>query len=283
MHRTGRKITLGLIVIVLGAGVLLKVIPPETDVALNNQHLVSIDGTLVTNPLDLSEVARKSGDFPLSPLSVAPGAGADQGPRESDWTPESPGNTQAAFFPPFASPTNNGRTGGNLPSSLTPSGTTAPDELAQGGNGGGSEVLPPVIASGGSEGRAGSAGDGSGGTGSIGNGGNSGSGGGSGPGADLPPLAPTGNDSEKPGAPNLPVEPLPTVPPVDLDLDDGSIPSGNLPPALPDPVVDQPNDASPTPPTHSVPDNGSTLGFLTLAAIIFVTRRSISLFQTHRD
>jgi hypothetical protein len=283
MHRTGRKITLGLIVIVLGAGVLLKVIPPETDVALNDQHLVSIDGTLVTNPLDLSEVASKSGSFPLSPLSVAPGEGADQGPRYSDWTPESSGNTQAAFFPPLASPTNNGKTGGNPPSTLTPPGTTASDELAQGGNGGGSEVLPPVIASDGSEERPGSGGDGSGGTGSTGNGGNSGSGGASGSGADVPPLAPTGNDTVKPDAPNLPVEPLPTVPPVALDLDDGSIPSGNLPPPLPDSVVDQPNESTPTPPAHSVPDSGSTLGLVTLAAIIFLTRRSISLFQTTRD
>jgi hypothetical protein len=283
MHRTGRKITLGLIVIVLGAGVLLKVIPPETDVAINDQHLVSIDGTLVTNPLDLSEVARKSDNFPLSPLSVVPGTRADQVGRDSDWTPESSSNTQIAFFPPLSSPTSNGKTGGNPPSRLAPPGTTAPDELAPSGNGSGSEELPPAIASGGSEERPGAGGDGSGGTGSTGNGGNSGSGGGSGPGADVPPSVPTEDDTGKPDAPNFPVEPLPTVPPVDLDLDDGSIPSGNLPPPLPDSVVDQPNEAAPTPPTHSVPDNGSTLGFMTLAAIIFVMRRSIGLSQTPRD
>jgi hypothetical protein len=281
MHRTGRKITLGLIVIVLGAGVLLKVIPPETDVALNDQHLVSIDGTLVTNPLDLSEMARKSDNFPLSPLSVAPGVGADQVLPESDWTPELPNNTRAAF-PPLASPTNNAKTGSNPPSSLEPSGATAADAPAQGGNEGGSEVLPPVIANGGGEEGSASPGEGSGGTGSPGNGGNSGSGGASGPGADLPPLVPTGDGTDKPDAPNLPVQPLPAVPPVDPGSDDGSIPSGNLP-TLPDSVVDQPDEATPVPPTHSVPDNGSTLGFLTLATIILVTRRSISVFQTSKD
>lgn len=47
---------MGLVAIVLGAGFLLKVIPPETDVGINDRHLINIDGSLVTNPLDINEI-----------------------------------------------------------------------------------------------------------------------------------------------------------------------------------------------------------------------------------
>ena len=57
MNRNGRRIALGLVAIVLGAGFLMKVIPPETDVGVNDPHLINIDGSLVTNPLDINELA----------------------------------------------------------------------------------------------------------------------------------------------------------------------------------------------------------------------------------
>lgn len=64
MNRNGRRIALGLVAIVLGAGFLLKVIPPETDVGINDRHLINIDGSLVSNPLDINELPQLA----LSPL-----------------------------------------------------------------------------------------------------------------------------------------------------------------------------------------------------------------------
>jgi len=55
MNRNVRRIALSLVAIVLGAGYLLKVIPPETDVGIDENYSVSIDGSLITNPLDINE------------------------------------------------------------------------------------------------------------------------------------------------------------------------------------------------------------------------------------
>jgi len=55
MNPNRRRIILSLVAILLGAGYLLKVIPPETDVGVDENLSVSIDGSLVSNPLDINE------------------------------------------------------------------------------------------------------------------------------------------------------------------------------------------------------------------------------------
>src|ERR1043165_341673 len=90
MNRNGRKVALGLTVIVLGAGVLLKVIPPETGVDVNNRHLINIDGSLVSNPLDLSEttagILPVIGSFPATEARNAPNR---QNDGSDFWSPRS--------------------------------------------------------------------------------------------------------------------------------------------------------------------------------------------------
>lgn len=67
MHRNGKRIALSLVAIVLGAGFLLKVIPPETVIGENDHHTASIDGLLITNPVDVSDPVAPT-LFPPAPL-----------------------------------------------------------------------------------------------------------------------------------------------------------------------------------------------------------------------
>ena len=85
MNRNVRRIALSLVAIVLGAGYLLKVIPPETDVGIDENYSVSIDGSLITNPLDINEKIMPISQIPLygssntsSPL--AENSGHNEGP-----------------------------------------------------------------------------------------------------------------------------------------------------------------------------------------------------------
>src|SRR5687767_9994548 len=71
MKRNGRRIALSLVAIVLGAGYLMKVIPPETDVGADDGYSISIDGSLVTNPLDINELPHNFSPAVLSLYSVA--------------------------------------------------------------------------------------------------------------------------------------------------------------------------------------------------------------------
>ena len=80
MNRNGRRIALSMVAIVLGAGYLMKVIPPETDIGVNDSHSISIDGALVTNPLDIGEAPYR---FPPTVPVVSPNPSADEHAADS--------------------------------------------------------------------------------------------------------------------------------------------------------------------------------------------------------
>ena len=60
---------LGLVAIILGAAFLTKIIPPETDVGVNNSHMINIDGSLVSNPLDINELNQIKSN-PIFPIDA---------------------------------------------------------------------------------------------------------------------------------------------------------------------------------------------------------------------
>ena len=173
MNRNGRKIALGLTVIVLGAGVLLKVIPPETDIDINDRHSINIDGSLVTNPMDMSErrLLRGENGFVLDPLSPTDRVPI-MDPKAAEWAlvgepqPSAFENSSGPVNPRFIPVSNvdshppknsSAPTGSEIgspspqgPIPLTPAGTT------QSPGGGSSQPTPPTVGAGGGSGAGGS-------------------------------------------------------------------------------------------------------------------------------
>ena len=179
MNRNGRKIALGLIVIVLGAGVLLKVIPPETDIEKDHLASFQIDGSLVSNPLDLSERTPVLTPIPPFPAS----SNASTGPRATELV-HTPGSKPAASNEPIGPIVAFGP--GNSDVSEGGSGAPGTSNPVPAGNGGlppsgdvGLSPLPPIVTGGGNDDNDGTTnGGGNSGSGGSGGGTNGGSAGG---------------------------------------------------------------------------------------------------------
>ena len=304
MNRKGRKIALGLIAIVLGAGVLLKVIPPETDVGIDDIGMFAIDGSLVTNPLDLSEVvppaAKPAAPFTFIEPTVTPNPASSLPPRLTAREGNLPSGNLPAFGP-GNSDLSEGGTGQAVDPESSAGGESFLPPTAGPGTGGTSGHLPPVV------GGSGSGGGGAGG----GGGGSSGpGGGGSNPDAPAGPETPAETPTLPPSTPPAPPSgelpspgPGPATPPsesdyptadelppvIDLPLpptfpgESGSIPSlppsgGDLGGTLPDwPTAPSEGTSKPQQlPTHQVPETGTTAILLiaSLAALL-LGRRSI--------
>ena len=159
MNRNGRRIALSMVAIVLGAGYLMKVIPPETDIGVNDSHSISIDGALVTNPLDIGEAPYR---FPPTVPSLFPNPVAEEyaaGAESPNPKEETPGHSGMLDpVPPFpfvstagsdsqaSMPSGTGQPAAEFPSefntppSFPPVGEVAVNNPAQ-GNGGSSN--PP--------------------------------------------------------------------------------------------------------------------------------------------
>jgi hypothetical protein len=98
MHRNGKRIALSLVAIVLGAGFLLKVIPPETIIGDNDHHTASIDGLLITNPVDVND-SEAPVIFP--PVVVPPVANLSSEPKKDSplWIPGEPASEHSLSSP----------------------------------------------------------------------------------------------------------------------------------------------------------------------------------------
>jgi hypothetical protein len=243
MNRNGRTIALGLVAIVLGAGFLLKVIPPETDVGIDEANSFDIDGALVTNPLDLSEGVPPNTPAGLGPQAVVAGPAPQGGvsvspktsPKATDAVPD-----HSPIPPPFAvSVPNDNSSNPNAPRPAGPASPGAGDPPPLGNDS--SVPINPLTPNF------------------------------SGP--STPPVPPESVDSD----PDVPEFDDPSFPP------DVSLPPGTVPPmiGIDDEDTDslpreQPNwvEAVPPAPTHHVPESSSTLCLSSAVLAILLTVRS---------
>jgi hypothetical protein len=276
MNRNGKRIALSLVAIVLGAGFLLKVIPPETVIGDNDHHSASIDGLLITNPITVNDPVTES----VFPLVASPALATLPGNKGSSplWIPGETETTESLSYPPQAQ---NGKPPSVAGHGAGPKQGVGNDEKS--GSAGGPGVDQPN------------------GAGSLPgpllhdpktpnlSDGNPPSGGGSnpgqpkpGPGEDGPPPSdhssppPTnpGNDSPKGPLDDDGRESFPPSIPDDFPSDTKDFPSDPGTPTFP------PTNGSDSPdtPTHSVPDQGTSLaltlaGLLALSTVHRFTRR----------
>lgn len=263
MNRNGRRIALSMVAIVLGAGYLMKVIPPETDIGVNDSHSISIDGALVTNPLDITEIPQ---GFASSLLSISPDSRSEA--QETDATSRNTGTPSVSKdldpAPPFplvsngnpnfqasvpneaSEPATDFPSELNVPPSFPPVGEVAVNSSAPGGGGsanppGGTPPGSPPVQNPGNNPDDGSV-------------------------VTPPPMGNEGPDSPPNiDLPSDPQSPGPKVP----DIDDTK---------LPDTIPDSWNPEIPIRPdlpNHQVPDSGmvaTMLGF-SLALLAIVSRR----------
>ena len=128
MNRNGRRIALSMIAIVLGAGYLMKIIPPETDIGTNDSHSISIDGALVSNPLDLGEAPHRSPP-PVSSSNPNPRIEATPPDHSDDGSLTSVSSSlDPAPVVPFVR-TGSSETPGSLPNEASGPGADVPSEL----------------------------------------------------------------------------------------------------------------------------------------------------------
>jgi hypothetical protein len=269
MHRNGKRIALSLVAIVLGAGFLLKVIPPETVIGDNDHHTASIDGLLITNPVDVNDPVAPA-LFPpaFTPAAVAnPASGTNSSPL---WIPGEPTSEQSLSSPALAHVTSSSTNAENPKSTVQDSGSDDKSRPGSGvdspkpGNSPGPLLHDPKDSNGGSTG---------GGGGNNGGGGNSqpsspgsGSDNNNPPPQDGPPPPETGPNNPPPGdssGDDGEDKPFPPTGPGDFPDDNTNFPSDpGIPPGTPGG-----GDFPGTP--HSVPDQGSSLA-LTFAGLILL-------------
>ena len=279
MNQNGRRIALSLVAIVLGAGFLMRVIPRETDVGTDEAHSLQIDGSLVTNPLDINELPHNISLAGLPPYSVLSTPGAQDSASNKEPLFDAPSAPPHALSPDGSATNDN-----HLPDETAPHGESLPSSP-------GSTPAPhlPVPVNNDSGGNGSTPGSGGGG----GAGGGAG-GGGANPTPTVPPIIGGGenpspippfgsnplppsefpSDPQGPGNHVPPVIDLPTDP-RDLDpkgrdpIDDGA---GPIPPLEVVVIPVEIPDDEPTP-SHSVPESGSTTALLSLALITMAEYR----------
>ena len=274
MHRNGKRIALSLVAIVLGAGFLLKVIPPETIIGDNDHHSASIDGLLITNPVDVNDPVSTA----LFPPAASPVIGevSEKKSSSSLWIPGEPESAQS-----LSSPTHP-LLGGNAP--IVENNKGAIQQPVSGDNSPPDTVTEPSKpdnmpgpllhdpkdsgASGGGSSGGGSSQPGSPGSGSD----------------DRNP-PPQDGSIPPPSRPNDgPANPIPGNPSDDDDKDDSFPPSGpgDFPgedtkfPSNPGELPSPPSDGKSPEAPHSVPDQGSSLALTFGGLVILATvRRSM--------
>jgi hypothetical protein len=287
MNRNGKKVALSLVAIVLGAGFLMRVIPPETIIGETGSNTVTIDGLPVPNSLlpdtDVSVASKKT----LSLESLSHDKVAERTDHDVDlWKAvtdvEHGASLPTSFLNPGSQSTPPHSTGSKPPEKGTPNAPAS--EIGNGSTSGGS--VPPLAnrpfdSTGGGNGdytsgpgAGGGSSGGSGGGAGPGNGSNNGPSGDGGNGGSSD--KPTDGNPNSPGSPGSPGDETPNGPDVKTPpplFPEG--PTADLPPIDP---VGGPNTPPSTPPSdspHSVPDSGATLGLLlgALAALVSFSRR----------
>lgn len=253
MRGNSRIIALSLVAIVLGAGYLMRVIPPIAEIDIADSDAVTIDGKVVTNPLDLEEfVPMSASQNPGAPFANNSPSGTQTNPSPTDAAGASlPGDPLTDVFL-LASPAGSTFEGSfedatsDAIEPKTDSSLTPPPLFEN-------NPLSPPLAN-----PTRSTGPGSSNPDSPGSEGNT------------PPQIDTPDDDQAPPDITLPTDPRDPAPNLP-ELDDDNTPG---PPwNITDPIK-PPTDRD-DPPTHRVPDSGSTLALaaLSLAALAALRRK----------